>query len=172
MTADDVTLADGWLSSLYAELVVTISLFCGDQRAAEDVAQETLIDLWQRHAQLADPRAWAYRYAFNTVKSTFRRRAAERRALARMSRERPIIVDQLAAVEQDLDLRRGLAALPNRQRQAVLLHYLADLDTTQTARAMGCSPGAVKAHLSRGLAALRRSGLTDQLTDDESEHIK
>ncbi|HEX4016248.1 MAG TPA: sigma-70 family RNA polymerase sigma factor [Frankiaceae bacterium] len=157
---------------MYADLVGAISLFCGDQRTAEDVAQETLIDLWQRRAELADPRAWAYRYAFNTVKSAFRRRAAERRALARMSRERPAIVDQLGAVEQDLDLRRGLAALPNRQREAVLLYYLADFDTTQTARTMGCSQGAVKAHLSRGLAALRRSGLADQLTLDESENVK
>jgi RNA polymerase sigma factor (sigma-70 family) len=89
-----------------------------------------------------------------------------------MSREQPAIVNQLAAVEQDLDLRRGLAALPHRQRQAVLLRYLVDFDTAQTARAMGCSTGAVKAHLSRGLAALRRSGVIDQLPADESEHVQ
>ena len=172
MTTDDLALSDGWLSSLYADLVGAVWLFCGDQRVAEDVAQESLIALWQRRASIRDPRAWAYRHAFNTAKSTFRRRAAERRALNRMSGERPVIVDQLALIDRDVDLTRGLATLPTRQRQAVLLHYLADLDTTQTARVMGCSTGAVKAHLARALAALRRSGLADQSFVEENERAQ
>lgn len=168
MTTGDVVLSDSWLSSLYADLVGTISLFCGDQRVAEDVAQETLIKLWQRREKLRDPRAWAFRCAFNTATSTFRRRAAEHRAISRLTGDRPAIVDRVAVVERDLDLTRGLATLPMRQRQAVLLHYLADLDVPQTARVMGCSTGTVKAHLARALAALRTTGLINHLDVDES----
>ena len=163
MTAGDAGFSDGWLSSLYVELVGAISLFCGDQRAAEDVAQETLIKLWQRKESVRDPRAWAFRCAFNTARSTFRRKAAEHRALSRISRDRPAIVDPLAFVERDVDLTRGLAMLPARQRQAVLLRYLADLDLSQTARVMGCSTGTVKSHVARALAALRATGVVDQL---------
>ncbi len=172
MTTGDPALSDGWLSALYAELVGTISLFCGDQRVAEDVAQEALVKVWQRKAQLNDPRAWAFRCAFNTARSTFRRRAAEHRALVRLSSDRPAIVDQLAVVDRDLDLTRGLATLPARQRQAVLLHYLADLDLTQTARVMGCSTGTVKSHVARALVALRHAGVADQLNVDGSEHAR
>jgi RNA polymerase sigma-70 factor (ECF subfamily) len=170
MTSGDPALSDSWLSALYGELVGAIALFCGDQRVAEDVAQETLIKLWQRRDKVRDPRAWAFRCAFNTATSTFRRRAAEHRALVRVSSDRPVIVDQLAVVDRDLDLTRGLTTLPRRQRQAVLLHYLADLDLSQSAHVMGCSTGTVKAHLARALAALRNTGLIDQLNVDESGH--
>ena len=168
MTTGDTALSDSWLSALYIELVGAIFLFCGDQRVAEDVAQEALIKLWQHRDKVRDPRAWAFRCAFNTATSTFRRRAAEHRALSRVSSDRPAIVDQLAVVDRDLDLMRRLATLPMRQRQAVLLHYLADLDMNQTARVMGCSTGTVKAHVARALAALRNTGLIDQLDVDES----
>jgi RNA polymerase sigma-70 factor (ECF subfamily) len=49
----------------------------------------------------------------------------------------------------DVDLQRALRRLPVRQREAVILHYWADLDVTACAVAMGVSAGAVKRHLSR-----------------------
>ena len=45
--------------------------------------------------------------------------------------------------------------LPARQREAIVLRYYADLSEAQMAEAMGVSRGAVKSHLSRGVAALR-----------------
>lgn len=69
----------------------------------------------------------------------------------------------MADTERDIDLERGLRALSGRQRQAVLLHYLADLDLAQVARAMRCSPGTVRKHLARGLEALRQQGITEPM---------
>ncbi len=49
----------------------------------------------------------------------------------------------------------ALRALPGRQRECLVLRYYGDLSEAQIAAAMGISPGAVKSHASRGMAALR-----------------
>lgn len=53
-------------------------------------------------------------------------------------------------------LADALAKLPRRQREAFSLRVLEELDVATTARAMGCSEGAVKTHLSRAREALQR----------------
>ncbi len=53
-------------------------------------------------------------------------------------------------------LSEAMAKLPRRQREAFSLRILEELDVATTARAMGCSEGAVKTHLSRAREALQR----------------
>ena len=48
-----------------------------------------------------------------------------------------------------------LLRLPARQRQVVALRLFLDLDTDNTAEALGVAPNTVKAHLARALTALR-----------------
>jgi RNA polymerase sigma factor (sigma-70 family) len=54
-----------------------------------------------------------------------------------------------------LDLQRALDRLSTRQREVVVLRYVADLSEADVARVLGCSVGSVKTHASRGLTTLR-----------------
>jgi RNA polymerase sigma factor (sigma-70 family) len=49
----------------------------------------------------------------------------------------------------------ALEQLPQRQREVLVLRYYSDLSERDIADALDISPGAVKSHASRGIAALR-----------------
>ena len=53
-------------------------------------------------------------------------------------------------------LSLALRKLPSRQREAFTLRVLQELDVADTAKAMGCSEGSVKTHLSRARDALQK----------------
>jgi RNA polymerase sigma factor (sigma-70 family) len=67
---------------------------------------------------------------------------------------------RLHDVQSYADMAAAVRQLPQRQREAFMLRMLEGLDVAETARAMGCSEGSVKTHLSRAMHHLR-----DQLED-------
>jgi RNA polymerase sigma-70 factor (sigma-E family) len=131
----------------------------GDREDAEDVAQEACTRACLRWRGLDNPRAWVTHVTTNLAFDRFRRRRAAAK-YARSPRASAAPVD-----DPHLDLYRALAQLPKRQREVVVLRYLADFSEAQTAAALGCSPGTVKTHAARGLRALR--GSVDLAEDEE-----
>lgn len=122
----------------------------GDRAEAEDVAQEALARTYVRW-RTVEPYAapWACRVATNVAIDRTRK-------TKRMSRDEAPergVYDAYAA--ERIDLQRALRALPRRQRDVVVLRYLADQSEADVAATLGVSVGSVKTHASRGLAALR-----------------
>jgi RNA polymerase sigma factor (sigma-70 family) len=59
-------------------------------------------------------------------------------------------------VEQRDLLREALAQLSRTQRTVLVLRFACDMSVDEVAGVLRCSPGNVKSHTSRGLAAMRR----------------
>jgi RNA polymerase sigma factor (sigma-70 family) len=133
---------------------------------AEDLVQEALLRAWER-ARCGEVviclHAWVTTVATNLARSQLRRQQAERRAMARLLGAWPEWLVGQAGAAADLvddhvdELRELLAGLPRRQREVLVLHYVADLDVTSIAKLLGISVGTVKSSLSRGRQAIVRT---------------
>ena len=123
----------------------------GSQDESSDIAQETMARAACRWAKLDRPREpWIATVASNLALTYWRRQHRVEKAGAE---SRPGETDAFRV--ERVDLVRALRSLPRRQRQVVVLRYLADRPEAEVAAALGCSEGSVKSAASRGLAALR-----------------
>lgn len=150
----------------HTRLVGVLALACGDQRVAEDLAQEALLRLYTRWSlrRPDSPWAWVCTVGLNLVRSRWRRQAAHRRAIRRAGPE-PVSVDD-PDVASIVAIRQAVAALPERQRRAVILRFYAGLTVAEAADAMRCAEGTVKALTHQAVESLRR-----RLDSDEHEEV-
>ena len=154
--------ASGGLEELYARYVpgaVRLSfLLTGDRQRAEDLAQEAFVRCVGRFRHLRAQEAFeAYlrRTIVNLHTSGLRRRRLERAWLANEGATQASRTSSLPDVGEREDLWREMAALPPRQRAALVLRYYEDLSEHETAAVLGCSVAAVKSLVARGTEALR-----------------
>lgn len=124
----------------------------GSREDARDIAQEAMARAYARWPKVRDQAGgWVGRVTTNLALDLLRRRA--RRAPDAAA----AVADTAGLAAQRADLVAALRRLPRRQRDVVVLRYLADLPETEVASALGCSVGTVKQHAHRGLTALRAS---------------
>jgi RNA polymerase sigma-70 factor (sigma-E family) len=141
-------------SSLYR----TAFLLTGNAMAAEDLVQESLTRLYPRWAlvEAADaPVAYVRRSLTNTYVSSVRRRKADLPVWELPDRWDG--KDMTAALVDREFVWRLLAKLSERQRAAVVLRYLHDLDDEEIAAALDCRTSTVRSLISRAMATMRQT---------------
>lgn len=152
----------------YARLVGTLVLYCGEVEIAEELAHDTLVraqERWDDVSQMDAPGAWLHRVAVNLANSYFRRRLAERRAVNRASIQR--VGRHVPDPDAALLVRRAVAGLPPRQREAVILRHFHDLPVVGAAETMGITAGSMKQLTHRALTSLRQDpGVGSMLTQE------
>ncbi|MFB9339754.1 RNA polymerase sigma factor [Actinoplanes octamycinicus] len=138
----------------YADLTVQLYAYFGDRQEAQDVVQEAFcraLARWRTVSRYDDPVAWVRRVAWNLAVSRWRR---ARTALGFLRRQ-PSVEPRADGPEPDrVALLAALAELPDTQRRALVLHYLADMPVGEVARREGVAEGTVKSWLHRGRAAM------------------
>jgi RNA polymerase sigma-70 factor (ECF subfamily) len=143
---------DEFYAAHFAGLVVQLRAGLGDLAEAQDLAQEAFSRAWGHWDRLVDyddPVAWVRRAAWNLVINHWRRR---RTVLRFIARQRP---EHAPGPGPDrIALSDALRRLPENQRRAVVLFYLADLSTAQIAQECGVPESTVRSWLHRARAAL------------------
>lgn len=142
---------DAAFPELYRAAFDAARRITGDRQAAEDAAIEASYRAavrWTRIRDFATP--WTIRVAANLAIDG----SVRGRRRSRAGAPGPRATDPVDP-EIRVDLVDALRRLPVRQREVVVLRYLADLSERDTAALLGIAPGSVKSHASRGLAALR-----------------
>jgi len=143
---------DALYAAHFTSLTTQLFAYFGDRQEAQDVVQEAFSRAWARWRHVSaydEPVAWVRRVAWNLATSNLRRArvAATFRRRYRPVHAAPPTPDRVA-------LLTALKALPAKQRQATVLHYLADLPVDQIAALMGVSGGTVKSWLHRARTTL------------------
>lgn len=129
-------------------------------QSAEDAQQEAALRILT-HLPSFGGRSkfttWATGIAVNVCREQ-RRRSRLSKLSAQPVPPSAFAAEPAAADADDIGrLQAALTALPDRQREAVVLRYLEGLDVAQTAELMGVARGTVKATVHAGLKRLREA---------------
>ncbi len=138
--------------------------YLGNAEEAEDVVQDVFIAVWKNAQRFDSGKArastWLYRIAANRCIDVrrwrrFRSFIGLDESHERLPSDEPE-ADVLVGARQELAIvHAGLDHLPERQRMALLLRAVADLDIPAIAQVMGTTPGSIEQLLVRARRALR-----------------
>ncbi|MFC1540250.1 RNA polymerase sigma factor [Gemmatimonadota bacterium] len=157
--ADLIGPVEGRMKSVVAGIV-------SDPDDAADAFQNALIYIWKHLRRIhrhPNPHGYIIRVCISSAYDVLRKGARRR--------EREVIVPEVTEVADDAIvteegypvpdrevlplIRGGIATLPGKQAQAVLLRLLEDQQFDVIGRVLGCSEVTARSHVSKGLAKLR-----------------
>ncbi|WP_460135676.1 RNA polymerase sigma factor [Pseudomonas sp. S1_E04] len=144
-------------------LLALASRLLGDADEAKDVAQESFLRIWRHAANWRSGEArfdtWLHRVALNLCHDRLRRRKERplhEQDVLELADSAPCADEQLETAERSARMAAALAALPERQREAIVLQYYQELSNIDAAALMNISVEALESLLSRARRQLRR----------------
>jgi RNA polymerase sigma-70 factor (sigma-E family) len=156
--------ADSLVTALYTEqyraLVRLALLLVHDVQTAEEVVQDAFVAMhtgWRRLRDTEKALSYLRQAVVNKSRSVLRHRTVVDRNAPKPAPDEPSAEQGAIALLERSAVIAALRELPDRQREAIVLRYYADLSEAQIAEAMGISRGAVKSHTARGMSSLRTS---------------
>ena len=144
------------LTQRYASTLTRIAcLYLGDVHAAEDVAQETLIALWDGAPKTRNSirlKPWMFGILFNRCRKL-------RRSLSRRLRRERVAADMRTAEpaneERLKTLHEALLKLKGDLRSIIILRFEQGFSVAQTAETLGLPEGTVKSRTRAAIRALK-----------------
>jgi RNA polymerase sigma factor (sigma-70 family) len=145
-------------------LVNYLTRMTGERAAAEDLAHDAFVRLFERAASYRPEgkfRAYLYRIAVNLLRSQERRKKRWRLIASRFlpangDRPEPAAAVRMLSDERDEQVAAALARLPRRFRAPIVLFNVEGWSYREIAAALGCREGTVKSRIHRGRQILRR----------------
>jgi RNA polymerase sigma-70 factor (ECF subfamily) len=138
----------------FAYFVRVAVAICGDSDRGRDVVQNAFISAIRNRRSFrgeAPLEAWVWRIVVNEA-----RRAVPDPVAAPPAEEAESMNGHGGGEHDPLGIRRWIAVLPDRQREAIFLRYFADLDYGTIAEALGIEIGTVSATLGAAHRSLRK----------------
>lgn len=158
-----------FLTSELPELSRYARVLAGSRDAAHDLVAQTMVkaqENWPRIARTSSPSAYVHRMVTNAFLSEKRRWSTRNIRLTPTG----VIPERTGAdfsetVDRRDQLDQMLRSLPRHQLCAIALRFYVGAEDAEIARELGCSEGAVRTYVSRGLRSLRLRLDTDDLLD-------
>jgi RNA polymerase sigma-70 factor (ECF subfamily) len=157
LAAEEAFKAD--LIALIPHLRAFARTMTGSPTEADDLAQEALAKAWQARESYTmgtNMKAWTFMILRNQFYSE-KRRSWRNTQLDQEAAERTLLANDDPSAPLELnDLRMALAALPEEQREALILIGAGGFSYEEAAEVCDCAVGTVKSRVSRARVALRR----------------
>jgi RNA polymerase sigma-70 factor (sigma-E family) len=154
--------ADRAVTAIYSEhyrsLVRLAAFLVRDNATAEEVVQDSFVAMhgaWRRLRDTDKALSYLRQSVVNRSRSVLRHRMVVDKNTPKPPPDMPSAEHGAIIQLERSAVVSALRALPERQREALVLRYYGDLSEAQIASVMGISRGAVKSHTARAMAALR-----------------
>lgn len=143
----------------YRRLVAILFAVLGDRLEAEDAVQEAFARAYVRWPRLSGydlPETWVRRVALRVAIDSGRRWRRRLGTMVKLLDTRQPDEAEPADALPFTPLGRALLRLPLREREALVLHYVADMSVDQISADRGLPTGTVKDRLAAGRRRLER----------------
>jgi RNA polymerase sigma-70 factor (sigma-E family) len=154
--------ADRVVTAIYSEhyrsLVRLAAFLVRDNATAEEVVQDSFVAMhgaWRRLRDTDKALSYLRQSVVNRSRSVLRHRIVVDKNTPKPPPDMPSAEHGAIIQLERSAVVTALRALPERQREALVLRYYGDMSEAQIASVMGISRGAVKSHTARAMGALR-----------------